>query len=132
MRNLYRYIFFSIIALSLAVFSIECIEAAERGQRASQFAAENEYLSVSLPETLLACPISEIIVPVQPLVNSAASSFCCKRLQSLQKFSHLALWFNKRGVFYEGASCKQHELSSPFYCTPPSRYYVFALRRLII
>ena len=132
MRNLYRYIFFSIITLSLAVFSIECIEAVERGQRASQFAAENEYLSVSLPETLFACPVSGTTVPVCQNAGNVSGVNWLFRLQSSLKFFYSTLWSNKTGFFYQGALCRQHELSSPFYCTPPSRYYVFALRRLII
>ena len=133
MKNLYRYIFFSFALLLLAGSAVVLDDVAGDGCDVSAITTENGVLSVpSLSETLFACPVGGIAVPVQPFVNSAANSFYCKRLQSLQKFSHLALWFNKKGVFYEGASCKQHELSSPFYCTPPSRYYVFALRRLII
>lgn len=132
MKSLYRYIFLFVVTLFIVAFSSECIDAAERECRSSHSAPANEYLSLSLPETLLACPVGEITVPIHQNVCNTGCNLMLKRLHTSLKFFCSAQWSGRGGMFCQGALFRQHELSSPFYCTPPSRYYVYALRRLII
>ena len=132
MKNRYIYIFISLLTLFFATVLFVSSGVAERERHVPMSAVESSCQSVSLPDAPLACPVDGITVPAQPLVHNTGSNILFKRLPSLQKYLHCALWLNKKGIFYHGALCKQHELSSPFYCTPPCRYYIFALRRLII
>lgn len=132
MKNRYIYIFISLLTLFFATVLFVSSGVAERERYVPMSAVESSCQSVSLPDAPLACPVDGITVPAQPLVHNTGSNILFKRLPSLQKYLHCALWLNKKGIFYHGALCKQHELSSPFYCTPPCRYYIFALRRLII
>ena len=132
MKNRYIYIFISLLTLFFATVLFVSSGVAERERYVPMSAVESGCQSVSLPDAPLACPVDGITLPAQPLVHNTGGNILFKRLPSLQKYLHCALWLNKKGIFYHGALCKQHELSSPFYCTPPCRYYIFALRRLII
>ena len=132
MKNRNIYILIPLLTLFFATLLFVGNDVAERVQYVHASASDGRCLSVPLPDAPLACPVDGITLPAQPLVHNTGGNIFFKRLPSLQKYLHCALWLNKKGIFYHGALCRQHELSSPFYCTPPCRYYIFALRRLII
>lgn len=130
MKKLFGNILFALFALlcsvGIANSSLFACEAA--ADAASPVSVSEEFRSVEIPHFSDGNISEGISLPAQSLVRSNSSNGNMSRLVNGQG-----------NVMYKGCKpllCrpvyKQYELSSPFYCTPPCRYYVFALRHLII
>jgi hypothetical protein len=130
MKKMFGNIFFALFILlcSVGIADSSAFACEAMGNVVYSVSESEELRSVEIPR-LSAGYISEgISLPVQSLVRSNSSNGNMTRLANV-----LGSVIYKEGKPFVCRSVyKQYELSSPFYCTPPCKYYVFALRHLII
>lgn len=93
---------------------------------------ENECIlsAYSIPDVYAGNISNGITIPVQSVERNNSNNNLLRQMIFSKLLQGGALCRNS--CFSADSFYKLYTLSSPFYCTPASRYYVFALRRLII
>ena len=124
--NIFFALFILLCSVGIADSSAFACEA--MGDAVCTVSQSEELHPVEIPRFSAGYISEGISLPVQSLVRSNPSNGNMTRLANV-----LGSVIYKEGKPFVCRSVyKQYELSSPFYCTPPCKYYVFALRHLII
>ena len=130
MKKLFGNILFALFALlcSVGIANSPAFACEAAVNVVYPVAESEEFRSVEIPHFSDGNISEGISLPVQSLVRNNPSNGNMLRLVSGQG----NVMYKEGKPFICRSPYKQYELSSPFYCTPPCRYYVFALRHLII
>ena len=124
--NIFFTLFILLCSVGIADSSAFACEA--MGDAVCTVSQSEELHPVEIPR-LSAGYVSETVsLPVHSLVRSNPSNGYVSRLANGQG----TVMCKEGRPFVCRSAFRQYELSSPFYCAPSCKYYVFALRRLII
>ena len=132
MRNLYMLFIAVFIAILGFVFSpVDCGGSTTDSCISKYNAEQGSISSLSIPNIQDGEIANGISFPAQlSLRNNSSNSLRLRSVSSPILISGKIYYRNSTRV--GDSYSKQYELSSPFFCTPPCEYYIFALRRLII
>ena len=130
MKALLEYLFILLFAFVCnAGISVSADSSNEAAMPTASFAdADAGFSTADIPGFSDGYIPEGISLPVQQLARNGSSNGNMLRLATGQgSASGRIINGGTRHIAF-----RQYELSSPFYCTPPCKYYVLALRHLII
>ena len=132
MKNLHILFIALFIAIMGFVFSpVDCGGDASDSCATKYNVEQGSISSSSIPNIQDGEVANGISFPVQlSLRNNSTNSLRLRNTSSPILIS--GKLYHRNSTRVGDSYSKQYELSSPFFCTPPCEYYIFALRRLII